>query len=88
VLPALGARISCQFTLPEIAQVQAEAEVIRYNDASNGKTQNVYGARFIDLPMSHRNAIAKYVAANNHLGIKQKMHRPLERSTNYQLSPA
>jgi len=74
----LGARISCMFALPEICQIQAEAEVIRYNEASNGKAKNVYGARFIDLSMSHRNAIAKYVAANNHLGIQQKMHRPLK----------
>lgn len=83
----LGARISCQFTLPEICKIQTEAEVIRYNDASNGKNKNVYGARFIDLTLSHRNAITKYVASNNHLGIKQKMHRPLEGSMNYQLSP-
>lgn len=84
----LGDRISCQFTLPEISQVQAEAEIVRYNDASNGKTKNVYGARFIDLQLPNRNAIAKYVASNNHLGIKEKMHRPLERSMTYQLSPA
>jgi len=84
----LGARISCRFALPEICQIQADAEVVRYNDASNGRNKNVYGARFIDLPMSHRNAIAKYVASNNHLGIKQKMYRPLEKSMNYQLSPA
>lgn len=84
----LGAKIRCRFTLPELCQIQAEAEVIRSNDVPDGKNKNAYGARFIDLPLSHRNAIAKYVVSNNHLGIKQKLHRPLEKSLNCQARPS
>lgn len=80
----VGVRLSCQFTLPDICQIQTEAEVIRYNATTDDQNRHVYGVRFIDMPPANRNAISKYVASNNHLGIKQKPHRPLERSFNYQ----
>jgi c-di-GMP-binding flagellar brake protein YcgR len=82
----LGAIISCQFTLPDMCQIETEAEVVRFNGLSNDKNRTAYGVRFIDLPLTNRNAIAKYVATNNHLGVKQKPHRPLERASSYQLS--
>lgn len=76
----LGDVLNCKFNLADISEIQAAVKVIRCNDSLDNKSRNVYGFRFIDLSLSNRNAITKYVSLDNHLGVKQKPHRPLERS--------
>lgn len=81
----VGTKISCQFVLPDICEVEAEAEVVNVKKVAND--MNVYGTRFIGLPLPVRSSIEKYVAVNRHLGIKQVPHRPLERSITIERSP-
>jgi two-component system chemotaxis response regulator CheY len=66
----LRCRITCQVTIPEIRQIQMEGEVARCFSSPAGK--KLYGVKFIELPLTNRSAIEKYVASNNHLEIKQK----------------
>ena len=64
---SLGDRISCQFRLFD-SNAQTAGEVTRCIASSKGKM--FFGVRFIDIPSQKRNAIEKYVALNNHLGIR------------------
>jgi len=79
----LGDVLSCKFSLSDLDQIQTSVKVIRCNDSSNVKNKSAYGLRFIDLPLANRKSIEKFVSQNNHLGVRQKPHRPLERSMNY-----
>jgi CheY-like chemotaxis protein len=56
---ALGARISCQFTMPGLCQVEADGEVIR--SMSTLKRKSLYGIKFINLALRYRKAIDEYV---------------------------
>lgn len=84
----LGSSIICQFELPGLCKIKANAEVIRNSNDSIANNKQVYGIRFVDLPVTNRSAIEKYIFTNNHLGIKLKPHRPLERSRYYQQASA
>lgn len=71
-----GDRVSCNFTL--YGFWQAEGEVARCISSPKGVT--MYGVKFISLPMTRRSAIEKYIALNNHLGVNQRPHHPLDSS--------
>ena len=64
----LGDRISCQFRLFDSCHTQTEAEVARC--VVSPKSRKLYGVKFIDLSSQGRNAIGRYVALNDHLGIR------------------
>lgn len=77
---SLGDRIVCNFTLFGSGRTEAEGEVARRVDSRKGKV--LYGVKFVDLPISKRSTIEKYVASNDHLGIIPKPHHLLEKSFN------
>lgn len=73
-------RFTCQFAIPAIGQVRAEAAVARSSVAPDGS--RLYGVKFTDLDSIDRNSIKRYVVANGHLEIKQNPHHFLHKSTN------
>jgi len=58
---SLGNRIICKFTLDNAFNIEAEGEVIRY--LSLPEARNLYGVKFLALPLPYRKAIEDYVAA-------------------------
>jgi CheY-like chemotaxis protein len=58
---SLGNRIICKFTLDDSFNIEAEGEVIRY--MSLPECRNLYGVKFLALPLPCRKAIEDYVAA-------------------------
>jgi len=58
---ALGSRISCQFNLPDICQIAVEGEITRL--MSGKDCENIYGVKFIDLSLSSRKDIDKYICS-------------------------
>jgi len=71
-----GDRISFRFKLIDSTQVQTDVEVARCINSPDSTM--LYGAKFIDLPESKRDAIKKYIAANDHLGVMQQPLIPLK----------
>lgn len=63
---ALTSRINCRFTLPGSCRIETEAEVIRCMSAI--ECENLYGVKFIALPLSCRRAIDNYVISAENLG--------------------
>lgn len=59
---SLGNRIICKFTLDNGFNIEAGGEVIRY--LTLPASRNLYGVRFIALPLPYREAIEAYVAAH------------------------
>jgi len=57
----LGNRIICQFTIPGSGPIEAEGEVARFMSATD--CENLYGVRFLNLPMSSRRSIDSYVSS-------------------------
>lgn len=57
----LGSRVRCQFTLPDSRQIEAEGEVVRSIGISAGK--NLYGVKFIDIPMSYLRSIISFIVS-------------------------
>jgi hypothetical protein len=57
----LGSRVICQFTLPESRCINAEGEVVRSVSDSEGK--NLYGVKFIDMPISYVRAIISFIVS-------------------------
>ena len=72
-------RFTCQFAIPAIGQVRAEAAVARSFIAPDGS--RLYGVKFTELDFADRNAIKRYVVSNDHLEIKQNPHNFLHKST-------
>jgi len=62
---ALGSRVLCHFTLPDITRIEAEGEVIRCMHAEGYK--NLYGVKFIHMPLSYRKAIDDYIDSAENL---------------------
>lgn len=58
---ALGSHIICHFALPDICTIETEGVVTRFMTAADCK--NLYGVKFIALPLSYRNSIANYIAS-------------------------
>jgi CheY-like chemotaxis protein len=58
---AIGSRITCKFTLENICDIEAEGEVTRMMTGS--ECENLYGVKFIELPLSSHNNIDKYILA-------------------------
>lgn len=58
---ALGSRITCQFDLPDICQIEAEGEITRV--MSGLESENLYGVKFVSLPLSSRKNINSYIAS-------------------------
>lgn len=56
---ALGSRITCQFNLPDICNIVVEGEITRL--LSGMACENIYGVKFIDLSLSARKDIDKYI---------------------------
>lgn len=56
---SLGDRIVCEFSLFDSTQIEAEGEVIRCMSINDGK--NLYGIKFIAIPLSYRKAIDNYI---------------------------
>ncbi len=69
---ALRSRINCQFTLPDLYQIETDGEIIRCMSAM--ECENLYGVKFIALPLSCRRAIDNYVAATENLA-REVPHR-------------
>lgn len=63
---ALGSRIVCQFNLPGSCQIEIEGEITRCMSAL--ECENLYGVKFIDLPLSARRAIDDYINSNTTSG--------------------
>jgi CheY-like chemotaxis protein len=58
---AVGSRITCKFTLQDISDIEAEGEVIRM--LTGTECENLYGIKFIALPLSSHKNIDRYIAA-------------------------
>jgi len=58
---ALRSRIICRFTLSDTCEIEAEGQIIRC--MSGVERENIYGVKFIALPLSCRRAIDSYVAS-------------------------
>ena len=58
---SLGNRIICKFTLDNGFNIESTGEVIRHLSLPAGR--NLYGVRFIALPLAYREAIEAFVAA-------------------------
>jgi CheY-like chemotaxis protein len=65
---SLGDPVGCQFRLFGSCDTQTEGEIARCIISPKGKM--LYGVKFINLPSPERSAIEKYVALNDHLGIR------------------
>lgn len=57
----LGDRARCAFILPDSFRIESEVEIIRCINRLDGN--NLYGFRFIDIPISSRRAIDHYVSS-------------------------
>lgn len=62
---ALGSRVFCHFTLPDVIHVEAEGEIIRCMHEEGGR--NLYGVKFIHMPLSYRKAIDEYIDSAENL---------------------
>lgn len=58
---ALGSRITCQFDLPDICQIEAEGEISRV--MTGLESENLYGVKFVSLPLSSRKNIDTFIAS-------------------------
>lgn len=58
---AVGSRITCKFTLQDISDIETEGEVIRM--LTGTECENLYGIKFIALPLSSHKNIDRYIAA-------------------------
>jgi len=58
---ALGSHIICQFTLPNICQIETEGVITRFMTAADCK--NLYGVKFVALPLSARKNIDNFIAS-------------------------
>lgn len=58
---ALGSHIICQFTLPNVCTIEVEGVVTRFMTAADCK--NLYGVKFIALPLSAHKNIDNYIAS-------------------------
>jgi len=74
---SLGDQVSCQFRLLDSRQTLTEGEITRCIISPRGKM--LYGVKFINLPSPKRSAIEKYVALNEHLGIRLALNPGLTR---------
>lgn len=61
---ALETRITCRFTLPGSCRIETEGEVTRRTKGA--EFTNLYGLRFIALPLTCRRAIDGYVTATDY----------------------
>ena len=57
---AIGSRIICKFTLENICDIEVEGEVTRM--MTGLECENIYGVKFISLPLSCHKNIDKYIA--------------------------
>jgi CheY-like chemotaxis protein len=57
----LGSHILCEFALPGICQISVEGVVTRFMTAADCK--NLYGVKFVRLPLSTRKNIDSYIAS-------------------------
>lgn len=55
----LGCRIICQFALPGTSQMETEGEVVRCMTAPG--CENLYGVKFINLPLPYRKLIDNFI---------------------------
>jgi DNA-binding response OmpR family regulator len=60
-----GSRISCSFYLPESAQVQATAEVVRTVNPLDQKAPHQYGLKFLQMNAEHRRALEMFIHAKS-----------------------
>ena len=58
---ALGSHIVCQFFLPNICQIETGGVITRFMIAADCK--NLYGVKFVDLPLSARKNIDNFIAS-------------------------
>lgn len=58
---SLGSRIICRFTLIDSLEIELEGEVIRCMNVMECK--NIYGIKFLAVPLSYRKAIDSYIAS-------------------------
>ncbi len=56
-----GSKISCSFYLPDSAQVQATAEVVRMVPAQDRNAPSQYGLKFLQMKEEHRRALELYI---------------------------
>jgi len=56
---ALGSHIFCEFSLPNICEIKTEGVVTRFMTAEECK--NLYGVKFVGLPLSARKNIDNYI---------------------------
>jgi DNA-binding response OmpR family regulator len=56
---ALKSRVVCSFSLPGSRKIEAEGEIIR--PVRTLQSKNLYGVKFMNLPMSEQEAIDAYV---------------------------
>lgn len=56
---ALGSLVTCQFTLPDTADMEVEGVVSRFMTTAN--CENLYGIKFVALPVSARKTIDNYI---------------------------
>jgi CheY-like chemotaxis protein len=57
----VGSQITCQFTLPNVCQIETEGKVARSMTAL--ACDNLYGVKFIAMSLSNRRAIDSYIAS-------------------------
>ena len=57
---ALGSHIVCQFSLPNICQIETEGVITRFMIVADCK--NLYGVKFVALPLSARKNIDNFIA--------------------------
>lgn len=58
---SLGSHLICEFSLPDICQITVEGVITRFMTAVDCK--NLYGVKFVGLPLSSRKNIDSYIAA-------------------------
>jgi len=70
----LGSRIICQFALPGACQVEIEGEVMRA--MNTWECKNLYGIKFITIPLPFRREIDNYVTskAKQEAGVTERIH--------------
>lgn len=56
---ALGSHILCEFSLPNICEIKTEGVITRFMTAEECK--NLYGVKFVGLPLSVRKNIDNYI---------------------------
>jgi c-di-GMP-binding flagellar brake protein YcgR len=61
-----GARLTCQFYLPDATRIQASGKIVRIIQQTSGSGDQQYGLMYTDIAPETKQLIADYVESSRH----------------------